>query len=787
MKDQLNLSSLRARKARLGNRLGKLGLEMLVALIWLLGIASIYFFASSGTDSKDGSLFLGLALLVFALAIWDKWDLQKLPAAKNPSSLDDVLEAHLLASFKKGAAITPKTAWNQAIKQWEARFLCAHLLLDINAIAGTLSDEGGEMEKVWQTAQGLMAAAQVTQINSATLAVALMMSSPAAKGYLSKISLTLEDTGQVYAWLERANSFLQRPQPYFGGIGRDWAAGYTPVLDRFGANISREVEAGHGHFHTLAHSDVLASIIHNLDSGAVAIVGAAGTGKTSLVYALAQRLLEGQDDNLGYYQIIRLDASAILSAAKGELEKIVLTLFAEAAHARNIIIFLDEAQLFFGAGTGAFDISQVLSPLLQNQSVRLIAALTPDDYQSLKSSNPGLVSHLPIVTINEPGSAITAQILEDAALTLEARNKVLISYQAAKEALRLSGQYMEELAYPGKAISLLEQSLPYAQEAILTAQSVQQAVEKMRGVKVARAEAPEADTLLHLEDKIHQRMVNQKRAVTVVAAALRRGRAGVADPERPIGSFLFLGPTGVGKTELARSLAATYFGDEHQMVRLDMSEYQQPEDVQRLLATGDASAKSLILKIREQPFAVVLLDEVEKAHPDVLNLLLQLLDEGRLTDEKGHPASFKNAIIIATSNAGAVEITQRVQAGDSLESFERPLIEKLINGGQFKPELINRFDEVVLFRPLNMEELSQVATFMLAEVNKTLLNQNISVQLTQAALQKVVQAGYDPEFGARPMRRALQKMVEDAVAKKILEKTAQPGSAITLDVGDLTG
>jgi ATP-dependent Clp protease ATP-binding subunit ClpA len=343
------------------------------------------------------------------------------------------------------------------------------------------------------------------------------------------------------------------------------------------------------------------------------------------------------------------------------------------------------------------------------------------------------------------------------------------------------------LAYPGKAINALEQALPYTAGKLMTAESVQQAIEKTKGVKVARAEAPEADVLLHLEDKIHTRMINQTRAVKVVASALRRGRAGVADPKRPIGSFLFLGPTGVGKTELAKSLAAIYFGDEHRMIRLDMSEYQQGDDVERLLEAGGNNTKSLILQIREQPFSVLLLDEVEKAHPNILNLLLQLLDEGQLSDAQGHVTSFKNAIIIATSNAGAVEITQRVGAGDALETFERPLIEKLINEGQFKPELINRFDEIVLFRPLNKEELGQVASLMLSEVNKTLANQNITVKLTDAALAKVVEAGYDPEFGARPMRRALQKMVEDAVAKKLLSKEAESGSIITLDVNDLSG
>jgi len=391
-----------------------------------------------------------------------------------------------------------------------------------------------------------------------------------------------------------------------------------------------------------------------------------------------------------------------------------------------------------------------------------------------------------VITVTEPEEETIMKILEDSALTLEQRDKVTISYAAVREAYRLSGQYLQDRAYPGKAISLLDQAIPYVADKIMTAESVQLAVEKTTGVKASKADQPETDLLLHLEDRIHQRMINQTRAVNVVAAALRRNRAGVASPNRPAGSFLFLGPTGVGKTELARSLAASYFGDEHKMIRLDMSEYQQAEDASRLLQGGQNSIHSLIMSIREQPFSVVLLDEVEKAHPNILNLLLQLLDEGQLTDQNGKPASFKNAIVICTSNAGSVEIGQRVAAGQPLDNFERPLVDELMGRGVFKPELINRFDEIVLFRPLNQDEMAQVAKLMLGEVNKTLAKQNISVQLSDAALIQIVKAGYDPQFGARPMRRVIQEMVEDPVAARILGGQAKPGSVITLDVNDLS-
>jgi ATP-dependent Clp protease ATP-binding subunit ClpA len=222
------------------------------------------------------------------------------------------------------------------------------------------------------------------------------------------------------------------------------------------------------------------------------------------------------------------------------------------------------------------------------------------------------------------------------------------------------------------------------------------------------------------------------------------------------------------------------------MIRLDMSEYQQPEDVQRLLSAGANESKSLILAVREQPFSVVLLDEIEKAHPNILNLLLQLLDEGQLTDTGGRTASFKDCIIIATSNAGADTIRQHIERGEQLEAFENQFTDQLINSGQFKPELLNRFDEIVLFRPLKPEELVQVVNLMMTEINKTLAAQNISVELTPAATTQIVQAGYDPRLGARPMRRMLQRTVEDSIADKILRNEANPGDHVVLDVPDLT-
>jgi len=776
--------SPRALKARAAESIGKNGFELIaVAGFALIVIGIVCYVLHTQLRAGFGSLALGLALAMIAL--WYKFDLSVLKPNKKVQGLDDVLSAALLAHIPK--QLTPVSAWRWALKKGGPGFFVTNrLLLPSEANGSGLSDNPADMDAVWRQAIQLQQQYNAPEIHAGTLITALILTSPPIVEHLNRQKLGVEDVLEVFQWLERQIAYANHPRSTFGGIGRDWAAGFTPTLDQFAQNISASVQASGGYNHYLAHADLLDGIVNTLSQGTgVAIVGATGVGKSTLIYGLADRLLRGTDPGLRYHQVVSLNASLILSAGNGQLENLLVTIFGDAIHAGNIILFIDEAQLFFGNGVGAFDISQILLPVLKNRNIRIITAFSPDEWQQLRIKNEALAGSFSAVVMQEPSTQETMSILEDTSPYIEHQHGVLISFDALREAVRLSGQYMQEQSYPGKAIALLEQAVPYSVNKLLNAAVIQTTLEKTRGVKVSSAQAPEADMLLNLEDHIHERMINQVRAVNVVAGALRRGRAGVSNPKRPVGSFLFLGPTGVGKTELAKSLAAVYFGDERQMVRLDMSEYQQPEDVNRLLSAGGTGEKSLLLAIREQPFSVVLFDEIEKAHPNILNLFLQLLDEGQLTDSAGKPASFRSSIIIATSNAGATDIITRVRSGAGLDDFERPLIDKLINAGQFRPELINRFDEIVLFRPLNQAELTQVARLMVGEVNKTLSAQNIRIELTEEALAELAARGYDPEFGARPMRRLIQKTVENAVAIRILQGQASAGSTITLDVVDL--
>lgn len=787
MSDLIDWGTPRAKEARLSKTIGKTGFKVLVIAgsIALAGAIA----ASFTLDRRFAVLLMSPALACFLPAIWWKRQLSVLPPQGN--DLAGRLSADALSRLTPGMTMDTQNVWAALQDDWQARFFVTHLLIDKGIVSQHMSTDPAELQYALQLAAQLAEKNKSPLIETGFITAGLLLASKSMRQVLTGLKAQEGDIEAIADWIGRGLEEDRRVQSNFGGIGRDWAFGFTPLLNRFGRNVTLAITNHGAHFGWMTKSEGVAAVETAFDNraSAVVLVGPDGIGKTTTVYALAQRLIEGDTTrSLAYHQVIELNATDITSNARGpgELEHMMLSLASEASHAGHIILFFDNAQLFLGGGPGSFDATQILFSIVQAHSVPIILALTPSDQQRLRAQNQSLASLLTPVVLQELPETGIMRVLEDTAITLEAQHKVLVAYEALHEAYRLSGRYEQEEAYPGKAIKLLEQAVSHSSRSVVSAASVQQAVEQTRGVKVGTAQAAEADTLLNLEDKIHERMINQVHAVKVVSNALRRARAGVANPRRPIGSFLFLGPTGVGKTELAKAIAATYFNDEKNMVRLDMSEYQQPESVDRLLSDGRQEHQSLIMAVRQQPFCVVLLDEIEKAHPNVLNLLLQLFDEGKLTDTAGKAVSFKDCIIIVTSNAGAQTIRERVQKGESLESFQAAFIDELINSGQFKPELLNRFDEMVLFGPLKPEELSQVVALMMREINQTLSNQNITIELTPAAIQKVVEAGYDPRLGARPMRRTLQRAVEDTVAKRILGKEVSAGDHIMLNVGDLT-
>jgi ATP-dependent Clp protease ATP-binding subunit ClpC len=792
--DQLvfNHGSLRAQKARVGRLLGGVWSRLLPIIAILLLIAGVALLVAT---EPVGWLVIGLAAIPVVFLQWYNHDLKQLAPAKNAQTIDDVLAGDVLGQLGKNPS--PRDIATAVGNVQSGQFLGARFGITARFLQEIASEDPAATAATWKEALAIRAEVGLDTITGSILAVALVRSFPNHEGLLAHIQLDDEDLIAGIRWHQHIHDLVdqsQRPRRT-GGIARDWSFGYIPLLKRFGQNISEQIARGGMLSVNLeAHVQALNQLMDTFGTAGrqnSVLVGPAGVGKTTIVHAFAERLLDARSklpEDLKFRQVFILDASALVAAApgRGELENLVMQVLGEAYTAKNIIICLDNAQLFFEEGVGSVDLTNVLLPILEAGRLRIILTMDEQRYLQIGQRNPGLINALNRITISAPSKAETMLVLQDQLIMTEFQRKVTYMYQSLEEAYRLSERYVHDLAMPGRAIKLMESAAGYAQDGLVTIQSVQKAIEQTMDIKVGVASGEdEREKLLNLEDLIHKRMINQTRAVAVVSDALRRARAGVRNQNRPIGTFLFLGPTGVGKTELAKALADVYFGGENRIIRLDLNEFVRADDVSRLIADGAEDPSSLTAQAMKQPFSVVLLDEIEKAHPQVLTTLLQLLDEGILRDIKNREVSFRDAIVIATSNAGADRVREYIERGYQLEQFEKPFIDELINTNQFRPEFLNRFDEIVVFRPLGKDELLQVIDLMLASVNKTLALQKVSVSVAQDAKLYLVERGYDPRLGARPMRRVVQRAVENTVAKQMLSGSVMPGSTIEITLSQV--
>lgn len=784
-----NYSAARARDARLLRMSGGWKTTLAGGVGVVLALAGVSLLIAG---SALGWFVLSLAAWPLVLIVWRKRYLLRIPAGKS-ESIDSRLDPELLAILPD--RLTPQILAIGAMSTRGGQFLTARFGLGPNFLAELSSDSEDDVAHIWLRALQLQQDGR--PVSGASVAAALVLEQPQLKQALPHLQLDESDIIAGTQWHQHLNAIIEafhRPKKT-GGIARDWTFGYTPLLSRFGTNISERVAQGGAPDTTLeSHRDALDYLIQAFSSNGrqnVALVGPLGSGKTTVVHAFADRLLQadsGLPGTLKFRQVMNLDAAALISAAsgRGELENLVNALLVEAYKAKNIILCLDDAQLFFEEGVGSVDMSNLLLPVIEGGGLRIILTMEEQRYLQIAQRQPALAAALNKVMVPSASQDQALVVMQDQLISIEYSRRVMYMYQALKEAYRLSERYLYDQAQPGKALRLLESAAVYADNGIVTAVSVQRAIEQTQGVKVGGGtDTAERDKLLNLEQLIHERMINQTRAVAVVSDALRRARAGVRNEGKPIGTFLFLGPTGVGKTELAKSLAEVYFGGADRLIRLDMNEFVSPDDVRRLIADGADDPHSLSAQVMRQPFSVILLDELEKAHDSVLTTLLQVLDEGILRDIKGREVSFRDAIFIATSNAGADHIRHHIEAGEDLEQFEDALTNELINSGQFRPEFLNRFDEIVLFRPLKPEELMQVVDLIIAGINKTLAPQKISVAIDDELKRWLVEKGNDPRLGARPMRRIVQRVIENTMAKRMLSGEVQPGQTVQLTLADV--
>ncbi|MBA4021126.1 MAG: AAA family ATPase [Gordonia sp.] len=589
------------------------------------------------------------------------------------------------------------------------------------------------------------------------------------------------------------------------------------------------------------------------------LVGEAGVGKTAIVEGLAQRIVDGDvPERLSGKRIVQLDLSSMVSGTRyrGDFEERLNSVIDEiVAHSDELIVFIDEVHTIAGAGAGAegsMDASNILKPKLARGELHIVGATTLDEYRKNIEKDPALERRFQPVTVPEPSIADAIAILTGLRGSYEEHHGVRYSDEAITAAVELSSRYIGDRFLPDKAIDLIDQAgarmqlaspgtdiealrkkltaLEAAKEEAVaqenyekasalrdetaavqarldgspdapvstsevTADHIADVVSRATGIPASQMTQQEMERLRRLEDELHQRVVGQDDAVKAIARAVRRSRTGMSDPDRPVGSFLFLGPTGVGKTELAKALATSLFGDEKKLLRLDMSEFGERHTVSRLIGAppgyvGYGEAGQLTEQVRRNPYSVILLDEIEKAHPDVFNTLLQVLDDGRLTDGQGRTVDFKNTVLIMTSNLGSDIISSKsgglgFNSGDT-GAAEKPMREKVMGRlrESMRPEFLNRIDEIVIFRKLDAVQLHEITDLLLADSRKRLGAKGIEIEFSSAAVDWIAEHGHQPEFGARPLRRSIQRVVDDRIADLLLDEVLTEGGKVSVGVTD---
>lgn len=650
---------------------------------------------------------------------------------------------------------------------------------------------------------------RAVHITSTALFAALVRESAVASEILDRAGIDPASAKNAIAWVRgdealRARYRSGRHAARFrrkGPAGTAMTGLATPFLEQYADDLTEIARLG-GYFPITGRETELKSIFRALEGGkrSVVLVGERGVGKDSLLTAIAERMVEEavptilSDKRLLALSIPKLVAGGSAADIAARFDHI----FLEVARARNVILAVPSVSSLIGitiGSGGGLDLAQVLGDAIGKGVALVIATATLEEVSKIDHSTLG--ASFEKVEIPEPDIDAAIVMVQSHAAFIEYEHKVVFSYAAIAKAVALSDRYLHGVALPEKGIEILKEVAASVRgkrgpRATITAEDVAEVVAEKSKVPVQSLTEDESAKLLRLEEAMHGRVVGQDEAVKAIASAVRRSRAELRSEKRPIANFLFLGPTGVGKTELAKTLAEVYFGSEDRMIRLDMSEYQTTESLYRLVGAPGSTTGGIITEaVRRDPFSLVLLDELEKAHPDILNVFLQVMEDGRLTDATGKVADFTNAIIIATSNAGTPVIQEEIKKGTANEAIKKRLIESDLKA-TFRPEFLNRFDGIVVFRPLAQDEIVEVARRMLARIAARLAEKGITLQVSEEAVQELAAAGFDPAFGTRPLRRVIQERVEDALATFMLQNKLSrrdivrlgPGGMITVEKKD---
>lgn len=622
---------------------------------------------------------------------------------------------------------------------------------------------------------------------------------------LVTLHLDKNDLNALALWHERNIEYRENKRRFWllenllasSPLGTGWIYGYTVLLTKYSKDLTLPFLKRESEIHLIGRDKETKQIEQILLRGGkqnVLLVGDVGVGKRAIVLGIAQDIARGRaHEELNYKKLLELNVATLI-ASSAEASKVINTLsnlLKEASEIGNVILFIDGFHNFIGdkEGLGRIDITEILLPYLQSSNMQVIATTDSASFHKYIGSRTDIVSTFERVDVSELSREGVMPILEDLVLVEEAKGGMFFTHAALKTIFEDADKYIHLVPFPEKAINLFNEVVSYMKfqnKEVVEVKDVHSVVTSKTEIPLGIMDTEEKKRLMNLENEMHKEIVGQNYAVSAITQAMQRLRVGITKEGKPAGVFLFVGPTGVGKTLTAKVLARTYFGSEKNMVRFDMSEYQTQASIHRLIGSLNSNTPGqLASKVRDNPYSVLLLDEFEKAHRDILNIFLRIFDEGIMTDVFGRTVNFEQNIIIATSNAGANEIREMMKSGVDPSKEKELLIDLFIKKGYFKPELLNRFDEIVIYHPLNKEEIRKVAELLINSLVRRLRKKGYYYNTSIEVIDYIAEVGFDPQFGARPMSRAIADKLESVIAKRILENQIQKGVEFTILLNEI--
>ncbi len=592
-----------------------------------------------------------------------------------------------------------------------------------------------------------------------------------------------EEASRMYFW--QTDYVL----PKMGGIGKGMTGRVTPYLDSVSQDFTKLANSKKQE-HFIIHKAEIAKVAEILSSSKVnvLIIGEPGSGKTTIIKNMAAQILQGTEyKSLKFKRIVGLETGPLLAGVKtaGDLATKFKKIMDEVESSGDIILFLDEIHnIVASAGDGNIDTSSaysILEPYLSSNRIQFVGATNIENYRKYIEPNGSFSRLFHIVEIQQASKEDTLEVLKYVGKKLERSNGIVITLPALTRIIDLSAKLIQDRVFPDKGVDILSRTVVSLSKGTkyLTSEDVAKEISNVTHVPVAALSEDESSKLLNIEDEMKKRVIGQEQAIVQIGSALKRARAGIRNESKPMASFLFVGTTGVGKTETAKTLARTYFGQEKAMIRIDMSEYQQLESMNRLIGTPDNKSKGILTEaVRTSPFSLILLDEIEKAHPNILLVFLQVLDDGRLTDASGRVIDFTNTIIIATSNVGTKAIQEVAQRNGEFTEMQTVAMKEVRD--KFAPEFLNRFNGIIVFRPLSLDSVQKIANLMLENVKKMAEAKSIKVFFKPELIQELIRRGYSTEWGARQLARVIENTVESYLAVKMISKELKMGDTAYL-------